>query len=178
MDAPLLTPHDLIRPWRRATILAAGIATVEFVVILVASIALFAKPLQHLISSSPSKSTQAATGHTKDAATAKSAARHTAGVATVARPRSTVRIMVLNGNGRSGAASTAASELHGLGYGIAGTGNALRQDYATSVVMYRKGFRAEALRLAHDLHVAVVGPLDGLTAASLSGGQIAVIIGS
>ena len=35
-----------------------------------------------------------------------------------------------------------------LGYKIAGTANAHRQDYATSVVMYRPGFRAEGIRLA------------------------------
>ena len=69
--------------------------------------------------------------------------------------------MVFNGNGRAGAAGTAASRIHGLGYAIAGTPNARRQDYATSVVMYRPGFRAEGIRLAKDLRIKVVGPLDG-----------------
>ena len=46
--------------------------------------------------------------------------------------------------------------------------NAHRQDYATSVVMYRPGFRAEGLRLASDLGVKVVGPLDGIAASALA----------
>ena len=56
--------------------------------------------------------------------------------------------MVFNGNGRSGAAGTDGGPAHSLGYKIAGTANARRQDYATSVVMYGPGFRAEGMRLA------------------------------
>ncbi len=36
------------------------------------------------------------------------------------------------------------------------------QNYASSVVMYRPGYRAEGIRLAHDLAIKVVGPLDGI----------------
>ena len=39
--------------------------------------------------------------------------------------------------------------------------------------MYRPGFRAEGLRLARDLKVKVVGPLDGLPPSALTGGQLA-----
>ena len=76
--------------------------------------------------------------------------------------RAETGVFVLNGNGRSGAAASEAAKLSNLGYHVPGTGNAKRQDYATTVVMYRPGFQAEALRLARDLHVKVVGPLDGL----------------
>jgi len=38
--------------------------------------------------------------------------------------------------------------------------------------------RAEGVRLAHDLHLTVVGPLDGLGPKTLEGGQLAVIIGA
>jgi hypothetical protein len=34
------------------------------------------------------------------------------------------------------------------------------------------------VRLAHDLHVGVVGPLDGVSRAALHGGQLAVILGA
>ena len=68
--------------------------------------------------------------------------------------------------------------LHGLGYKIAGTANAHRQDYATSVVMYRPGFRADGMRLAKAIGVKVVGPLDGIVAGALHGGEIAVIVGA
>ena len=78
---------------------------------------------------------------------------------------------MFNGNGRAGAASAAASKLSTLGYRIPGKGNAKRQDYATSVVMYRPGFEAEGLRLARDLHVHVVGPLDGISRRRCTAGS-------
>ena len=40
--------------------------------------------------------------------------------------------------------------------------------------MYSPGFRAEGLRLAQDLQVKVVGPLDGIAPSALDGGQLAV----
>jgi hypothetical protein len=92
--------------------------------------------------------------------------------------RSDTGVFVFNGNGRAGAASAAAAKLTGLGYRIPGTGNATRQDYATTVVMYRRGFHAEGLRLARDLHVKVLGPLDGLAPKALHGGELAVVLGA
>ena len=44
--------------------------------------------------------------------------------------------------------------------------------------MYRAGYRAEGLRLAHDLKVKVVGPLDGLAPSVLNGGQLAIVLGA
>jgi hypothetical protein len=44
--------------------------------------------------------------------------------------------------------------------------------------MYRKGYAAEGARLARDLHVKVVGPLDGLKPAALHGGQLAIVLGA
>jgi len=43
--------------------------------------------------------------------------------------------------------------------------------------MYKPGFRAEGMRLARDLHVKVVGPLDGLKTSALHGGELTVIVG-
>src|SRR5262249_1691884 len=105
--------------------------------------------------------------------------RHTA--AAVVKPklsRAQTGVIVLNGNGRQGAAAAGAERVHSFGYRISGTLNARRQDYAASVVMYRAGYRAEGLRLARDLKVNVVGPLDGLAPSVLNGGQLAVVIGA
>ena len=44
--------------------------------------------------------------------------------------------------------------------------------------MYRRGFAAEGVRLAHDLHVKVVGPLDGVKTSALHGAQLAVVLGA
>ncbi len=173
MDAPLLAPHDLVRPWRRATIAASTIAAAELVLLLVAGALLLAKPVSRMIER---QAVAAATiAPSKQLAKAIKAISAPPGKA---RPRGHLAIMVFNGNGLAGAAGTAAGKLHGLGYKIAGTANAVRQDYATSIVMYRPGFRAEGIRLAHDLRVQVVGPLDGLKTRALHGGELAVIVGA
>jgi hypothetical protein len=49
--------------------------------------------------------------------------------------------------------------------------------YGRSVVMYRVGRRREALRLARDLRIRLVSPLDGLRPRDLLGGQLAVVVG-
>ena len=82
-----------------------------------------------------------------------------------------------NGNGRNGAASAEAVTLHRLGYPVLATGNAPRNDYATTVVMYRPGMRNEGIRLGRDLHLKVVGPLDGLHTTALHGAKLALILG-
>ena len=69
-------------------------------------------------------------------------------------------------------------QLQAFGYRVPATGNAARTDYANTVVMYRRGYRGDALRLAHDMHVKVVGPLDGMKPAALHGGQLAVLLGA
>ena len=73
--------------------------------------------------------------------------------------------MVLNGNGRTGAAASAASRVRSRGYRIGTVGNASSTDYARSLVMYKPGFAGEARRLAKDLRVKQIGPLDGIRAA-------------
>jgi LytR cell envelope-related transcriptional attenuator len=175
VDGPLLTPHELIRPWKRATVVASAIAALELAALLVVALFLVAKPLSHELQRHASASAAAAaTPPPKQLVRAIHRMHAPAGKA---RPRGKVKIMVFNGNGLSGAAGAAAGRLQNLGYKISGTANAAHENYATSVVMYRSGFRAEGIRLAHDLGIKVVGPLDGIRAGSLDGGQVAVIVG-
>ncbi len=178
MDAPLHSPHDLIRPWRRATLVASGIAAIELVLLVGAGALLVAKPLAHALRNHAQATATAAARTPAPTKQAEQAIKHQAAPAGKARPRNHVRIMVFNGNGHAGAAGRAASTLHGLGWVIAGTANARRQDYATSVVMYRPGYRAEGVRLARDLHAKVVAPLDGIRPSALDGGELAVILGA
>jgi hypothetical protein len=84
--------------------------------------------------------------------------------------------MVLNGNGVPGAAHEAASRVRSRGYSIGDVGNANRTDYMRSVVMYRPRFRGEALRLARDLRIKLVGPLDGLGVRDLMGAHLVVVV--
>jgi hypothetical protein len=46
------------------------------------------------------------------------------------------------------------------------------------MVMYRGTFRPEAARLAKDLGVKIVTPLDGLSVGALEGAHVAVIVGA
>ena len=172
MDAPLPTPHEPVRPWQLATAVAAAIAAIELVLLIGGGVFLLARPISHAIQNEARRSI--ATRPTKP----QQAVRHATAPPAKVRPRTQVRIMVFNGNGVNGAAGSTAAHLHGLGYPIAGTANASRQDYATSVVMYRPGFRAEGLRLAHEMGVNVIGPLDGIGGAALHGGDLAVIVGA
>jgi len=173
VDAPITT-HELVRPWRRAAILASSLAAVELVLLVGAGALVVAKPLSHAIRR-----------HAETAAF--SPVRHPAVIPPLPKPkpppaakvaRDRLSILVLNGNGKSGAAGSAAGRLRRLGYRIAATANAKRQDYAATVVLYRPGFAGEGARLAHDLGVKVVGPLDGIPPASLHGGELAVILGA
>lgn len=142
--------------------------------LLVAAFLLLAKPLAHAMQQRAAASVFApATTHRP-----KPLVHERTPAAKPTLSRSRTGVLVLNGNGRAGAAGQAAATLRGLGYRIRGVTNAKRQDYATTVVMYRTGYRPEAVRLAHDLHAQVVGPLDGLRPAALHGGQIAVVLGA
>jgi LytR cell envelope-related transcriptional attenuator len=174
VEAPL-SSEEIVRPWRTATIVASLVASVELVLLLGGAAMLLAKPLSHAIR----RHAHATAAATRPAAKAAPAAKPKP-VHHAAPPlaRSKTAITVLNGNGENGAAAAAAAHLHSLGYRIASTGNARRQDYATTVVLYRPGFQAAGARLAHDLHVKVVGPLDGIAPSSLHGGQLAVILGA
>jgi hypothetical protein len=173
VDAPL-SPHELVRPWRRATIAATLVAAVELILLLGAGALLLAKPVSHAIQRQ-AESAAYAPVKTKPVVAVTPAKQKPAEKAKLARTKTS--ILVLNGNGFNGAAAAAAARLHGLGYRIAATADARRHDYATTVVLYRPGFRAEGARLARDLHVKVVGPLDGIDKSVLQGGQLAVILG-
>jgi hypothetical protein len=179
VDAPL-PPDELVRPWRTATIVASLIAAVELVLLLAGAALLLAKPLSHVLMQHAHHAAAATTTRKAKARPAAAAKPHPK-ARPVAKPtlaRGKTSIAVLNGNGRNGAAAAEASRLHRLGYPIASTGNARRQDYATSVVLYRPGFAAEGKRLARDLRVKVVGPLDGIAPSALHGGKLAVIVGA
>ena len=173
MDAPI-SPHELVRPWRRATIVASLVAAVELILLLGAGILLVAKPLSHAIERHAAAAAFAPVK--KAAAPVRPQKRQPVGKTKLTRAHTS--ILVLNGNGRTGAAAAAAARLQGLGYRISGTADARRQNYATTVVMYSPGFEAEGVRLARDMKVSVVGPMDGLSKGMLHGGKLVVILGA
>jgi hypothetical protein len=93
-------------------------------------------------------------------------------------PRRKVEVVVLNGNGRRGAAAATASRVHRKGYRIGFVANAPSHNYAASLVMYRRGFEGEARRLAPDLGVRIVSPVDGMRPGQLHGAHAVLILGA
>jgi hypothetical protein len=94
------------------------------------------------------------------------------------RPRSSVSVLVLNGNGASGVAGTTATRLLGRGYESATATNAANDRYATSLVLYRPGWQREATRLARDAGIRVVAALDGRLPAGSARDQLVLILGA
>ena len=101
--------------------------------------------------------------------------RTVAGRATL--PRSDTAVLVLNGNGVAGAAAAGAERVRTRGYVVTGVGNAQTQGQTRTLVMYRGRFRAEALRLARDVHARLVTPLDGMRPSQLMGAQLVLVLG-
>lgn len=177
-------PADaLIRPWRTATLVASLVAAVELVLLLVALFLLLAKPLAHAVQRHAESSAfgSGATA-TKTGAAKRPAATHRKTHApTIPKPKlrvASTRVLVLNGNGRTGAAGAEAARIGSAGYHVSGTGNAARTDYATTVVMYRAGYAGDAHRLAKRLRIGLVGPLDGMRPQALHGAELLVLLGA
>jgi hypothetical protein len=162
--------HSL--PWRRATFVVSGVAAIELAILLAIAIPMVGKAVAGNVRTAAAE--RVLSPAPKPAAKPKAAAT----AAAPALPREDTSVVVLNGNGLTGAAGHAADRVHELGYLVAGTGNAKRSDYARTIVMYRPGRKAEALRLAKDLRAKVVGPLDGLRVRDLMGAHVAVILGA
>jgi len=154
-------------PWRTIAVVATGIAMLELVGLMIVAIALLAKPVLHHAQSE-------ARAAASTPAAKKPAAPPKAGPLL---PRRRVSVTVLNGNGVSGAAAAEASRVRARGYIVGVVGNAPHGSYGQTVVMYRAARRGEALRLAHDLRIRRVSPLDGLRRRDLKGAKLAVIVG-
>jgi hypothetical protein len=173
VDHPLPHVDQLVRPWRTAALVAAAVAGVELLLLVVVGAALVARPE----SGQPRRE---ATPAKKEAA-AKPAAKPAATTPKPEKPslvRAKVSVLVLNGNGVQGAAATQAARVERRGYRIRAVANAPRTDFVRSVVMYRAGFAPEALRLARDLGIRMVGPLDGIRSGQLLGAHAVVVVGA
>jgi hypothetical protein len=157
-------------PWRATTAVAVAVALVELVALIAIGFAKLAPHDRHATAATVRPAT-ATTVH-------RAAAVKPPRVPSVPlRPRSRVRVLVLNGNGVSGAAATQAARLQADGYRIGGATNAQRHDYAVSMVMYVPGWAKEARRLARDAGIRMVAPVDGLRGAQLRGSELVLLLG-
>jgi hypothetical protein len=157
-------------PWRTATVIASAVAALELVLLVILAVMLLAEPVSQ---------------HVREAAEAKAFAPvkpkpHKPAKPQAGKPKLTraqTSVIILNGNGRTGAAASSAAAVRRFGYTIGTVGNAPRTDFTRTVVMFRKGYRPEALRLARDLGLKIVGPLDGLRQKDMLGAHVALIVG-
>jgi hypothetical protein len=153
--------------WRTATIVVSALAALELAVLVAIGVTVLGKSVAQRV---------------QGAALAKAA-----GVQPVTKPgppgkakltRGDTDVMVLNGGGVTGAAGVAADNVRARGYRITSVGNAKKQSSGTrTLVMYRPGYRAEAARLARDVHTSIVAPLDGMRPAALMGAQVVLVVG-
>ena len=176
-----LPPINASTPWRTTAIVASTVAALELVVLLAIGIALIAGPVVARVRAAAAPAPVAVVKrHAPSAAKAKAkpkpAAPHPAKAHPIL-PRGKTSVLVLNGNGRTGEAASAAVLVRARGYPIGGVGDAERSDYGRSVVMYRPGREREARRLARDVGIRLVGPLDGMRPAELEGAQLALVVG-
>jgi hypothetical protein len=174
VEHPLAAPDALVRPWRTAAYIAATIAVVELLVLMVIGGGALVGAVSDRVKLAAVEKANAPVERTA----APPAARKPAAAPAAKRPRTRTVVLVLNGNGRTGAAAAAASRVRGENYRIGSVGNAPRSDYARSIVMYKPGFAGEGRRLARDLRVKLVGPLDGMRARELGRAHLVYIVGA
>lgn len=180
MDHVYVPRQRVDTPWRTAAIVAAAVAAVELFVLVLVGVVFGAKLLtdhaeKAIVTATGAKTSSAAAPPVTETEATKPSTTKSTPVAELPRRRTSV--VVLNGNGLPGAAAVSAERMRHFHYIIAATGNAPRTDFRRSLVMYRKGYEGEAIRLAHDLHIRRVTPLDGLEFRDLQGAHLAVIIG-
>jgi hypothetical protein len=173
VDHPLPAPDALVRPWRTAAYVAVAIAVVELLLLLViggGKLAGWATDRMQLAA----RERVAAPIHKPRSAPV--AAHRQAPAPIAKRPRAKTVVLVLNGNGRTGAAASAASRVQSRGYKIGNVTNA-PELVPRSIVMYKPGFAGEGRRLAKDLGVKLVAPLDGMRPGELGRADVVFILG-
>jgi hypothetical protein len=172
VDHPLAAPDALVRPWRTAAYVAVGIAVFELLLLLLIG----GGKLTGFVADRIELAAQQQVLAPQKRQAAKPAIRKPASAAVAKRPRSKTVVLVLNGNGRTGAAAAAAFRVDRRGYKVGRVTNAPRQ-VPRSIVMYRPGFAGEGRRLGKDLGVRLVTPLDGMRGRQLGRAHVVFIVG-
>jgi LytR cell envelope-related transcriptional attenuator len=147
-------PLNRAFPWRLATLVASALALATLAGLVLTHRAAQPRPV-------------AATHH-----------GHEIPFAVPLRPRSRISVLVLNGNGVSGAAGREATGIVARGYRHAIPTDAQSLDYPRSAVLFRPGWQREAERLSHDVRIPTVAPLDGSVAPRYAHVPLIVILGA
>jgi hypothetical protein len=175
VDHPLPPPDVLVRPWRLAAFVAVSIAAVELLLLLAIGGGWLVETVSSKVQIAAKEHALApAKQDAKPAAQEKERAKPAAKIL----PRGKTVVMVLNGNGRTGAAAAAAARVQGKGYRVGTVGNAASTSFPQDLVMFKPGFAEEGQRLARALGVKRVGPLDGMRVRQLGRAHAVLILGS
>ncbi len=170
--------HDLTQPWRTRTIVVSTIAAVELIALVAVGVVLLGKGWFQTERASAVRSATTHHAAAQPPAPPKTHTKtHPTAPARPLLPRAHTSVLVLNGNGQTGAAGAEATVLREHGYPAPAVANAKRTDYAASMVMFRPGYDREARRLARDLQIPVVTGLDGVLPSQLHGARLLVIVG-
>src|SRR5262249_51836029 len=128
LEAPL-TAQELVRPWRRAPFVASSLAAGRVGPLRGWRPVLVAGPLsravQRAAKSHVENESRKAVAHAP-APVRKEIARQHAAPPKPSRTRAETKVLVLNGNGRTGVAHAEAAKLQSLGYEIAGAADGSR----------------------------------------------------
>ena len=156
--------------------IATAVAAVELVLLVAAGIVLIARPLSGHVQQAAKKE-HAAPAKAKAVATTVPTVPKKESIGKPRLGRAETPVLVLNGNGETGAAGLEATLVRSRGYPVTEITDASRTNFARSIVMYPPGLRAEGARLAKDLGISLFSPLDGLRPAALGSAKLAVIVG-
>lgn len=89
---------------------------------------------------------------------------------------SEIEVTVLNGTAVPGLASTFGDKIEGKGFTLGAVTNS-SASFADSVVMFKRGHKAEARRVAAQLQIGKLRPMNGEVASVAAGADVAVIVG-
>lgn len=87
-----------------------------------------------------------------------------------------IDVTVLNGTSTAGLAATYGDKVEGKGFGLGAVSNT-DQPYETSVVMFERGHKPEATKVAKQLGISKLELMNGEVKGAAAGANVAVVVG-
>lgn len=87
-----------------------------------------------------------------------------------------IEVTVLNGTSTAGLAATFGDEVQGKGFDLGAVSNTV-QPYETSVVMFERGHKPEAQKVAKQLQISKLALMTSEVEAASEGAMVAVVVG-
>ena len=87
-----------------------------------------------------------------------------------------IEVTVLNGTSVAGLAATYGDKVEGKGFGLGAVSNT-EQPFEASVVMFEQGHKPEAQKVAKQLQISELQPMNSEVKAASEGAEVAVVVG-